>query len=54
AGADEPRVTRETHPVRYDHPIQDNWSDIGKRLYTLLDDKMVRWTSIDPVVFADA
>ncbi|KAJ3825590.1 hypothetical protein F5880DRAFT_215325 [Lentinula raphanica] len=53
-GMESQRIIRETHPVRYDHPIQDNWSNIGKRLYTLLDDKKVRWTSIDPVVFADA
>jgi hypothetical protein len=34
--------------------MQAVWHDLGKRVYTLLDDMKVRWTSIDPVAFAEA
>ncbi|KAJ3966374.1 hypothetical protein EV361DRAFT_574896 [Lentinula raphanica] len=53
-GLEAQRIIREIHPVQHDHPIQAIWPDIGKKLYTLLDERKVRWTSIDPVAFAEA
>ncbi|KAL4244521.1 hypothetical protein ABKN59_009801 [Abortiporus biennis] len=47
------RIVREVHPV-HDHPITDQWHAIGTRIYKLLDSKGVKWTSIDPVAFAEA
>lgn len=47
------RVIREARGV-HDHPMQAAWPELGKRVYTLLDDKNVRWTSIDPLAFAEA
>ncbi|KAJ3729823.1 hypothetical protein C8R42DRAFT_559329, partial [Lentinula raphanica] len=52
-GLESERIIREARPV-YDHPMQDNWPEIGERLYTLLDDNESRWTSIDPLAFAEA
>ncbi|KAJ3825589.1 hypothetical protein F5880DRAFT_1610980 [Lentinula raphanica] len=52
-GLESERIIREARPV-YDHPMQDNWPEIGERLYTLLDDNEIRWTSIDPLAFAEA
>ncbi|KAG8859821.1 hypothetical protein FRC20_011778 [Serendipita sp. 405] len=34
--------------------MQANWREIGARIYNLLDDNNVRWTSIDPLAFAEA
>ncbi|KAJ3486271.1 hypothetical protein NLI96_g4345 [Meripilus lineatus] len=47
------RIIREAHPV-YDHPIQASWRAVGERIYTILDDKKVLWTSVDPLAFAEA
>lgn len=47
------RIIREARGV-HGHPMQAVWHDLGKRVYTLLDDMKVRWTSIDPVAFAEA
>ncbi|VDB85517.1 unnamed protein product [Peniophora sp. CBMAI 1063] len=46
------RILREARPV-YDHPLQSSWRAVGERIYTLLDDRKVRWTSIDPLAFAE-
>ncbi|KAI6145484.1 hypothetical protein BKA82DRAFT_129538 [Pisolithus tinctorius] len=46
------RITREARPV-YDHPIADQWHAIGTSIYQFLDSKGVKWTSIDPVGFAE-
>lgn len=34
--------------------MQATWRELGERIYTLLDDKNVRWTSVDPIAFAEA
>ncbi|KAI6023579.1 hypothetical protein BKA83DRAFT_4261450 [Pisolithus microcarpus] len=47
------RFIREARSV-HGHPLQPVWCEVGERIYTLLDSKGVRWTSIDPVIFADA
>ncbi|KAJ3765306.1 hypothetical protein FB446DRAFT_600015, partial [Lentinula raphanica] len=52
-GPESQRIIREACPV-FNHPIEDIWLDIGERIYILLDDKKVHWTSIDPVAFAEA
>ncbi|KAJ3479855.1 hypothetical protein NLI96_g8766 [Meripilus lineatus] len=52
-GPESQRIIREAHPV-YDHPIRATWRAICERIYTLLDDKKVLWTSIDPLAFAEA
>lgn len=38
----------------YGHPIADSWLKIGTDIYKLLDSRSVKWTSIDPVAFANA
>ncbi|KAJ3821991.1 hypothetical protein F5880DRAFT_1578098 [Lentinula raphanica] len=54
-GLEAQRIIREARLVRHDHPqIQALWPAIGEPLYKLLDSKNIRWTSIDPVAFADA
>ncbi|KAF5381070.1 hypothetical protein D9615_004176 [Tricholomella constricta] len=47
------RVTREVRPVG-DHPIGDRWLEIGQLIYEHLDSHDVKWSSIDPVRFAEA
>jgi len=47
------RYIREARPV-YGHPIADSWLRIGMDIYKLLDSRSVKWTSIDPVAFANA
>lgn len=37
-----------------DHPIQDRWDEIGELIYKYLESRNVKWTSIDPVCFAEA
>ncbi len=46
------RITREARPV-YDHPIADQWHAIGTKIYQFLDTQSIKWTSIDPVAFAE-
>lgn len=46
------RITREARPA-YDHPIADQWHAIGTSIYQFLDSQGVKWTSIDPVAFAE-
>ncbi|KAF9048851.1 hypothetical protein BJ165DRAFT_1343224 [Panaeolus papilionaceus] len=45
-------IARSMRPV-YDHPIAEQWEDIGESIYALLDSQNVRWTSMDPVGFAE-
>ncbi|KAI0028238.1 hypothetical protein K488DRAFT_89938 [Vararia minispora EC-137] len=52
-GSESQRIIREARAV-YDHPIKDTWRAVGERIYALLDDKKVLWTSIDPLAFAEA
>ncbi|KAG8893234.1 hypothetical protein FRB99_002117, partial [Tulasnella sp. 403] len=47
------RYAREARPI-YGHPIADSWLKIGADIYKLLDSRNVKWTSIDPVAFANA
>ncbi|WVN86109.1 uncharacterized protein L203_101268 [Cryptococcus depauperatus CBS 7841] len=47
------RTIREARGV-HGHPMQAVWSELGERVCALLDDKQVRWTSIDVVSFAEA
>jgi hypothetical protein len=44
---------REARPV-YGHPIAGSWIKIGAEIYKSLDSRSVKWTSIDPVAFANA
>jgi hypothetical protein len=52
-GPESQRIIREARGV-YGHPMQATWRELGERVHTLLDDKEVRWTSIDPLAFAEA
>ena len=38
----------------YGHPIANDWLRIGTDIYQALDALGIKWTSIDPVAFADA
>ncbi|KAI6100522.1 hypothetical protein F5141DRAFT_1009288, partial [Pisolithus sp. B1] len=51
-GPESQRIIREARGV-HGHPMQATWCELGERVYTLLDDKRVRWTSIDPLAFAE-
>ncbi|KAF8874482.1 hypothetical protein BD779DRAFT_1664243 [Infundibulicybe gibba] len=47
------RYIREARPV-HGHPIAGSWLKIGEEIYRSLDSHDVKWTSIDPVAFANA
>ena len=51
-GPEAQRMAREARPVR-NHPIQDVWPKLGEQVYTFLDSLHVKWTTIDPVRFAE-
>ncbi|KAK7032242.1 hypothetical protein VNI00_013200 [Paramarasmius palmivorus] len=51
-GPESYRITRQVRPV-YDHPIADQWHTIGTSIYEFLDSQSIKWTSIDPVAFAE-
>jgi len=46
-------IVREARPV-YRHAIGRTWPSIGKRIYHALDSIGVKWTSINPLAYADA
>jgi hypothetical protein len=46
-------IIREAHGI-YGHPMQATWRELGERVHTLLHNKEVRWTSMDPLAFAEA
>ena len=46
-------IEREAHPV-YGHAIEPTWLSIGKHIYNSLDAIGVKWTSINPLAYADA
>ena len=46
------RIVREARPV-YRHAIERTWLSIGKRIYGSLDSIGVKWTSINPLAYAD-
>ena len=52
-GPEAQRILRETRPV-CDHPMQDRWLGIGNLICEHLDSRAVKWSSIDPVRFAEA
>ncbi|KAG2070520.1 hypothetical protein BDR04DRAFT_1100012 [Suillus decipiens] len=52
-GPEAQRINREARPV-YRHPIEPTWRSIGKRIYDKLDSIGVKWTSINPLAYADA
>ena len=45
-------ILREARPI-CNHPIQDVWPTLGKRIYEFLDSLGVEWSTIDPVRFAE-
>ena len=51
-GPEAQRVPREARPV-CSHPIQDVWPKLGEQVYTFLDSLDVKWSTIDPVRFAE-
>ncbi|KAF9513696.1 hypothetical protein BS47DRAFT_1343943 [Hydnum rufescens UP504] len=53
AGPESQRIIREARGV-HGHPMQPVWLELGERVYKLLDDTGVRWTSIYPLAFAEA
>ena len=46
-------IVREARPV-YRHPIGRTWLSIGERIYHSPDSIGVKWTSINPLAYADA
>jgi len=52
-GPEAQRILREVRPV-CDHPMQDRWLEIGQLIHEHLDSRDVKWSSIDPVRFAEA
>ncbi|KAJ3874662.1 hypothetical protein F5051DRAFT_498287 [Lentinula edodes] len=52
-GPEAQRIIREVRGV-HGHPMQPVWLELGQRVYSLLDEMGVRWTSIDPLAFAEA
>ncbi|GJJ08867.1 hypothetical protein Clacol_003087 [Clathrus columnatus] len=46
------RIPKETRPV-YGHPISHVWRELGKKIYMYFDSIELKWTSIDPVRFAE-
>ena len=46
-------IEREARPV-YRHAIEPTWRSIGKCIYDKLDSIGVKWTSINPLAYADA
>lgn len=52
-GPQSQRIIREARGV-HGHPMQPVWLELGERVYKLLDKTGVRWTSIDPLAFAEA
>ena len=46
------RVLREARPI-CNHPIRDVWPTLGGQVYKFLDSLEVKWSTIDPVRFAE-
>ena len=46
------RVSKETWPI-CKHPIASVWRELGRQVYEYFDSVAVKWTSIDPVRFAE-
>lgn len=47
------RVLREARPI-CNHPIRDVWPTLGEQVYKFLDSLEVKWSTINPVHFAEA
>ena len=52
-GPDAQRYIREARPA-YGHRIAGSWREIGTQISKCLDSRSIKWTSIDPVAFANA
>jgi len=46
------RVSREARPI-CNHPIREVWPTLGEQVYKFLDSLEVKWSTIDPVRFAE-
>ena len=51
-GPEAQRFIREARPV-HGHHITHSWLKIGREICELLDSRSVKWTSVDPVAFAN-
>ncbi|KAI5895484.1 uncharacterized protein SCHCODRAFT_02460111, partial [Schizophyllum commune H4-8] len=47
------RILREARPV-YGHPISPTWLSTGRKICGVLDHHEIKWTSVDPLAWADA
>jgi hypothetical protein len=45
-------IPKEARPI-YNHPIAPVWHQLGKEIYNYFDSIQLKWTSIDPVCFAE-
>jgi hypothetical protein len=46
------RVPKEARPI-YIHPLAPVWRELGRQIYQYFDSVDLKWTSIDPVCFAE-
>lgn len=46
------RIPKETRPI-CNHPIAPMWPKLGERIYKYFDSVGLKWTSIDPIRFAE-
>ncbi|KIJ12044.1 hypothetical protein PAXINDRAFT_163961 [Paxillus involutus ATCC 200175] len=53
SGPQAQRVPKEARPVCI-HAISNVWYELGEKIYTFFDSIDLKWTSIDPVRFAEA
>ncbi|KAF8836663.1 hypothetical protein BDN67DRAFT_992059 [Paxillus ammoniavirescens] len=53
SGPQTQRVPKEARPVCF-HAISNVWYELGEKIYTFFDSIDLKWTSIDPVRFAEA
>ncbi|THH11462.1 hypothetical protein EW146_g8030 [Bondarzewia mesenterica] len=51
-GPEAQRVPKEARPI-CNHPIAHVWCKLGRQIYEYFDSVGLRWTSIDPVCFAE-
>ena len=51
-GPQSQRVPREARPI-CSHPIQAVWRTLGEQVYKFLDSLEIKWSTIDPVRFAE-
>jgi hypothetical protein len=51
-GPEAHRMPKEARPI-YTHPIAPVWHELGQQIYEYFDSIDLKWTSIDPVCFAE-